>query len=145
MMELIGDDRRFDRRYDLAFRVRWNLLHRNKLLDSGSGRTINLSSWGILFETSQKLPVGHKVCLSISWPVLLHNVARMQLVVVGRIVRSDGERTAVRIEHREFRTAGMPLQPADGVTAPAPVPLSWRAVGSSAPKPARPSYLTAGS
>ena len=46
--------------------------------------------------------------LSISWPVLLHNVAPLQLVVCGRIVRSDGKRTAIRMVQHEFRTVAVP-------------------------------------
>jgi PilZ domain len=94
--ERIGGDRRSDRRYNIALEVRWNLLRRIELLDSGTGRTVDLSSSGILFETGRKLPVGLKVHLSIAWAVLLHNTALMQLIVKGRIVRSDGARAAVQ-------------------------------------------------
>jgi hypothetical protein len=44
--------------------------------------------------------------LSVTWPVMLHNVAPLQLLVYGKIVRSDGRRTAVRTVQHEFRTAG---------------------------------------
>jgi hypothetical protein len=44
--------------------------------------------------------------LSIAWPALLHNIAPMQLVVSGRIVRAEGARAAVRMVQHEFRTAG---------------------------------------
>ena len=108
MPELIGGERRARRRYSLGLQVRWHVLRRNKLLDSGAGRTVNLSSRGILLETGGPLPVGMKVYLSISWPVLLHNEARMQLRVEGRIVRSDGFRVAVETEQYEFHTAGAP-------------------------------------
>ena len=106
--ELIGGDRRGGRRYDLDLKVRWFLLHRNKLMDSGSGSTVNLSSRGLLLEIGRPLPVGKKVSLAISWPVLLHDEARLQLRVQGRVVRSDGELVAVRTLQHEFRTAGAP-------------------------------------
>ena len=55
------------------------------------------------------MPIGLNVELSIAWPVLLHNVAPMQLVVSGRIVRSEGRRTAIQMMQHEFRTAGTPI------------------------------------
>jgi hypothetical protein len=42
--------------------------------------------------------------LSIDWPMLLHNVAPLQLVVFGRIVRSRGKHIAIRMIQHEFRT-----------------------------------------
>src|ERR1700758_240270 len=89
-IETIGGDRRFDRRYQLQLEVRWKLIRRRKVQDAGTGRTIDLSSGGILFDASRPLPAGLNVELNISWPVLLHNVAPMQLVVSGRVVRSSG-------------------------------------------------------
>src|SRR6266567_1545735 len=102
----IAGDRRSDRRYRIQLELRWKLIRRRKLQDSGTGRTIDLSSGGILFDAGRPLPVGLNVELSVSWPVLLQHVAPMQLVVAGRIVRSDGRRTALRITQHEFRTMG---------------------------------------
>jgi len=101
----IGGDRRSDRRYNLALGVRWNLLYRKKVVDSGIGRTVDLSSGGILFEAGLRLPAGLKVCLAISWPVLLHESTQMQLIVEGRIVRSTAAGVAIRTTQHEFRTA----------------------------------------
>ena len=75
--------------------------------DSGVGRTIDVSSGGILFDASRPLPVGLNVELSVSWPVLLHNVAPLQLVVSGRIVRVHNHQIAVQMVQHEFRTAGL--------------------------------------
>jgi hypothetical protein len=105
--DAINGDRRYDRRYDLSLDVRWKLVRRRKVLDSGAGSTIDLSSGGILFEAGRQLPVGMNVELSISWPALLHNVAPMQLVVSGRIVRTHGGRTAVHMAQHEFRTVAV--------------------------------------
>lgn len=102
----IGGDRRFDRRYGIALELRWKLVRRRKVLYAGVGRTVDLSSGGILFDAGQSLPVGLNVELSIAWPALLHDVAPMQLAVVGRIVRTNGARTAIHMTQHEFRTAG---------------------------------------
>ena len=103
--EKIAGDRRSDRRYDIALDLRWKVIRRRRVLDAGTGTTLDLSSGGILFETDRQLPTGLNVELSISWPVLLHNVAPLQLVVTGRIVRASGRRTAIRMMQHEFRTA----------------------------------------
>jgi PilZ domain len=102
----IAGDRRLDRRYRIQLDLRWKLIRRRKLQDSGSGRTIDLSSGGILFEAERPLPVGMNVELSVAWPVLLERVAPIQLTVSGRIVRAEGRRVGVRITQHEFRTMG---------------------------------------
>jgi hypothetical protein len=106
--EGIGGDRRSDRRYDLRLNLRWKLIRRRRILEIGTGRTVDFSSGGVLFETERSMPIGLNVELSIAWPVLLHNTAQLQLVVSGRIVRSEGTRTAIQMTQHEFRTAGTP-------------------------------------
>src|SRR5215472_8628732 len=104
----IHGERRFDRRYEIALDLRWKLVRRRKVLDTGVGRTVDLSSGGIKFEAGRPLPVGLGIELSIAWPALLHNIAPMQLVVTGRIVRTNGTQTAIHMVQHEFRTAGAP-------------------------------------
>jgi hypothetical protein len=112
----ISGDRRSDRRYRIQLDLRWKLIRRRKVQDIGAGHTLDLSSGGICFDAGRPLPVGLNVELSIAWPVLLHNVAAMQLAVSGRIVRSQGLRAAVRISHHEFRTLGGGTEPKDSVS-----------------------------
>lgn len=104
--EAIHGDRRYDRRYSIALELRWRLVRRRKVLESGTGTTVDLSSGGVLFEAGRALPVGLNVELSIAWPALLHDVSPLQLVVAGRIVRTHGSRTAIQMTQHEFRTAG---------------------------------------
>jgi hypothetical protein len=105
--EVIAGDRRVDRRYPILLDLRWKLMHRKRVLDAGEGSTLDLSSAGVRFESGRTLPLGLDVELAISWPVLLHNLAPLQLVVQGRIVRSEGGRIAIRMTQHEFRTVGM--------------------------------------
>jgi hypothetical protein len=105
--EGISGNRRFDRRYDLQLELQWKLIRRRRVLDIGTGRSLDLSSSGILFDAGRCLPVGFNVELAISWPVLLDKVAPLKLVVSGRIVRSDGGRAAIRIVQHEFRAVGI--------------------------------------
>ena len=106
----IGGERRTDRRYDLSLNVRWKLIRRRRVLDSGTGITIDVSSGGLLLETDRELPSGLNIELSISWPVLLHNVAPLQLVVAGRVVRTTGQRIGIRMTQHEFRTLSIPAE-----------------------------------
>ena len=115
--ESIAGDRRSHRRYPILLDMRWKLIHRKRVLDTGTGRTLDLSRGGIRFETSRPLPAGLNVQLAVAWPVLLHNKAPMQLVVQGRIVRSEDGRIAIRMTQHEFRTVGMP---ANHCSAPSP-------------------------
>ena len=103
----IPGDRRSDRRYPLLLDLRWKLIRRRRVLDTGTGGTLDLSRGGVRFESGRPLPAGCNVELAISWPVLLHNVAPMQLVVQGRVVRSEGGRIAMRMTQHEFRTLGV--------------------------------------
>jgi hypothetical protein len=103
--DVIAGDRRADRRYEMQLELRWKLIRRRKVLDTGTGYTVDLSSGGIRIEAGKHLPAGLNLELSIAWPALLHNVAAMQLVISGRIVRSEGSRIALRMVQHEFRTA----------------------------------------
>ena len=77
------------------------------MLSSGTGQTLDLSTGGICFDAGQQLPIGVNVEVSVIWPVLLRDVSRMQLLIVGKVVRCDGSRIALRASRREFRTMGL--------------------------------------
>jgi hypothetical protein len=102
----INGDRRQDRRYRINLDLRWKLIRRRRVLDSGVGKTVDLSSGGILFDPGRQLPAGLRVELAITWPVLLRNEAPMQLIVSGRIVRAGQNGVAVTMSQHEFRTSG---------------------------------------
>jgi len=103
-MDQIAGDRRSDKRYEIQLELRWKLIRRKRVLETGIGRTIDLSSGGILFDAGRPLPAGLNVELSVSWPAMLHNTAPMQLVIAGRILRSDRQYVAVEMSQHEFRT-----------------------------------------
>ena len=127
----ISGDRRADRRYQLRLDLRWKLIRRRRVLDTGVGHTLDLSSGGILFDAGRNLPEGLNVELALTWPVLLHNVAPMQLVVFGKIKRSAGRLIAIQTVQHEFRTAGAPAEHRNVVIVPTrnnPAILSTSAV-----------------
>jgi hypothetical protein len=129
--EGIGGDRRNDRRYQIHLDLRWKLIRRRRVLDSGVGHTVDLSSGGVLFDPGRQLPVGLNVELSISWPVLLHNTAPLQLIVSGRIIRCISNRTALAMVQHEFRTSGVPAENRAALSAPARTPSALFAGGAA--------------
>ncbi len=101
--------------------LEYKLLDGKKVLKTGVGRTLNLSSSGILFESQEALPTGTSIRLAIEWPARLDNRVGLTLCVMGRTVRSAGTCTAVEILSHEFRTRAIPIpasaQPAKHFTA----------------------------
>jgi hypothetical protein len=129
-IDKISGDRRSDRRYRIELELRWKLIRRRRIRDAGVGRTIDLSSGGVLFDATRLLPEGVNVELHVSWPVLLHNVAPMQLVITGRIIRSAGTQAAVQMTQHEFRTVGIPPDHRDVLAATTRTPGLLSQTGS---------------
>jgi hypothetical protein len=97
-------ERRSARRYPLGLTVYYTLLFQ-KSPARGFGRTIDVSSKGILFE-AENFSLGYgKIELALKWPLLLDGCCNLQLIVRGRIVRLDHRKVAVCSEFYEFRTA----------------------------------------
>jgi hypothetical protein len=99
-------ERRRRHRFDIECEMRFRLLDSRRHLPQQSGKSINISSKGILFEVPADLPVGKRVELMIAWPAMLNEKCRLKMVAVGRIVRAEGNRVAALIQKHEFRTQG---------------------------------------
>lgn len=97
-------DRRGTNRFPVREDVRYRVVQSRTAKISGCGTTLNIGSGGILFTTQEKLPIGRMVELSVNWPARLDGVCPLQFVATGRVVRSEGQRAAVRIERYEFKT-----------------------------------------
>jgi hypothetical protein len=100
----IAHNRRHYPRYGIKLELSWRLTSRKKVGVQGTGRTLNVSSGGLHFESSQPLPVGERLALSVDWPAMLHNVTPLQLVLDGVIVRSTAGHVSVRMVRYEFHT-----------------------------------------
>jgi len=81
---------------------------------TGTGSSLDLSSGGISFSSTEPLRVGSYLELSVSWPVLLNQSCPLKLVASGRVVRSDYNCTAIRLDRYEFRTQGARAMQAAG-------------------------------
>jgi len=99
-------DRRGNSRFPLQEDLQYKVLHRAAIKIAGSGKTLNIASGGILFTTQERLPLGRTVELSVNWPARLGGTCPLKFVATGRVVRSEADRAAVRIERYEFRTRG---------------------------------------
>jgi len=99
-------DRRAKRRYPINLDVQYKLLKHRRVERLGSGRTLNVSSGGVLFEADGLLPTSGPIEIALNWPFLLHGSCGLKLVMRGRIVRTDDKATAMKAEFHEFRTAG---------------------------------------
>ena len=97
-------DRRHSDRFPIEREVRYRVLNKRSAEETGNGKTINISSAGVLFTTEHMLLPGRRLELSISWPAQLDNKCALKLVARGRVVRFDQGRAAIEIQQYEFRT-----------------------------------------
>jgi hypothetical protein len=105
-LELHHVDQRLNRRYPIALEMEYKLLRKGRVERLGLGKTLNVSSGGVLFEANDRLPAGSSIELLMHWPFLLEGVCPLKLVIHGSVVRSDIHGVAVRTKQHEFRTAG---------------------------------------
>jgi hypothetical protein len=101
-----GMERRGTTRFPLHEGLRYRLLYSKGDGVTGSGQTLNMASGGILFTTEALLPVGRSIEISVDWPAQLNGSCPLKFVAVGRVVRSEPGKAAVRIERYQFKTRG---------------------------------------
>ena len=107
--QIVGNEqreRRMKRRFELVQELRYKMLYGQRIAETGSGKTLNISSGGVWFTAENMLTVGMPIELSMSWPVLLNDSCPMKLMIYGCVVRSNEKGAAVVIERYEFRTQG---------------------------------------
>ena len=118
--ETVSDQSRVDRRAAVRFPIEQDVrykIFKGRAVQVGYGKTVNVSSNGILFTTEQPLSGNERVEVAVNWPAFLDNKCPLKLVTRGRVVRVDEHRAAVAIEHYEFRTQGIHSSPAAKTSA----------------------------
>jgi hypothetical protein len=103
-------ERRVKRRFQIEQEVRYKMLYGQRIAETGTGRTMNISSGGVWFTTETMLTSGMPIEVSMTWPVLLNDSCPMKLMIYGCVVRSNDKGAAVAIERYEFRTQGRAQQ-----------------------------------
>src|SRR5271169_6128765 len=97
-------DRRRSERMAIEQDVQIRVLNRKDGEKAVNGKTVNISSSGILFSSDQMLLPGRRLEMSINWPVQLDNKCALKLVARGRVVRFEDGCAAFEIVQHEFRT-----------------------------------------
>jgi hypothetical protein len=88
---------------------------------SGSGRTIDISSFGVLFESAVAVNPGDYVDLRLDWPIPSSSGEKMCLALSGYVIRARAPRVAVSVSRYDLLPAAemlpLPPQPAKSVFA----------------------------
>jgi hypothetical protein len=108
-------DRRRSDRFAIEREIRYRALNKRGGEEAGEGKTVNMSSSGVLFTSPQILRPGRRIELAISWPAQLNNKCALKLVARGRIVRFENGLAAMEIQQYEFRTQSAPGATAAGL------------------------------
>ncbi|MGA3026446.1 MAG: PilZ domain-containing protein [Bryobacteraceae bacterium] len=106
------NERRASDRFPIERDLRYKILSKRNGDESGIGRTVNMSSNGVLFSTDSILLPGRRVEVAINWPAQLNSKVSLKLVARGRVVRYEQGMAAMEIQQYEFRTQGSSQQAA---------------------------------
>lgn len=106
--EVVASERRRSSRFPIERDVRYKTLNQRTETLAGNGKTLNISSSGVLFTSDHDLPVGTRLELSISWPAQLNDRCLLNLVARGRVTRHNKGQLALQIQQYEFRTQSRP-------------------------------------
>jgi hypothetical protein len=96
-------NRRAARRYPVKTPLRYRIAGGAPEAAWKSGSTVDMSSTGILVETSEPLPPSLSFEISIDWLGLYHGRPVMRLMLIATVVRTDDRGTALSITRHEFR------------------------------------------
>lgn len=107
-------ERRSKSRFPIALVARYAVPGR---LEKVTGKTVNISSNGVLMTSTSRVSPGTSISVMMEWPIFLSNVRPLALCIHGTVVRSDGGLIAVRFSTHEFRTKPKPPDSA-GSTGP---------------------------
>jgi hypothetical protein len=112
ILQAASAERRSKVRFPLELRVHFRTLGRRHPV-SGAGWVLNMSSGGVLVASRHDMKAGSQIELNIEWPYLLDERIPLQLVAVGRIVRSGTSNFAAALAQYEFRTKTRAIIPMD--------------------------------
>jgi PilZ domain len=102
-MKRFAEERRESTRFDLRLTLRYRLSQKGGAEDRWqTGVTRDISKDGVSFKTRRPLPVGCHIELRIDWPARHDSESPVDLQATGFVVRSDQNRTAVRISSHRF-------------------------------------------
>jgi hypothetical protein len=92
------------RQFPIEQEISYRCLRGSRAEESGTGKTLEISSLEIRFTTGSPLKTRQKIEIAMSWPAKLNENCHIKLVMSGRVVRSDADTATATIERYEFRT-----------------------------------------
>jgi hypothetical protein len=101
------DERRRTKRFPIERRVAIRASEPRGAQRTGTGKTLNISSAGVLLTTDLLLTRGNSVELTVDWPVALNGECGVNFLVSGDVVRACKDAVAVRILRYQFRTRSL--------------------------------------
>lgn len=97
-------EKRTNLRFPMQRDCRLRVIAPNRRLPETPGKTLNLSSKGMLLSVDRAVPVGSALEVVVHWPVQISEQCRLKMVARARVLRSTESEAAVEIESYEFRT-----------------------------------------
>jgi c-di-GMP-binding flagellar brake protein YcgR len=103
-------ERRASKRFSIERTISYRVVGHGPVGESGIGRTVNMSSGGILIVTDRTLSPGMRLEIEVDWPVKTADVGSLKLSIQGQIVRSkknDVALAAVKILRHTFHKTSL--------------------------------------
>ncbi len=104
----ISQERRSARRYPFEVDISYLLHDAVNVPHWGLGRTVNLSSSGLLFRCDCAVPINGKIELAVVWPCSRKNGPGTSLKAKGLVVRSAQDTIAVAFVQHAFVAVAAP-------------------------------------
>lgn len=102
-MRTVTEERRVRPRFELRLTLRYRLSQKGGVEDHWqTGVTRDISADGVGFKARRPLPIGSHIELRIDWPARYRSECTVDLQATGFVIRSDQNRTAVRISSHRF-------------------------------------------
>ena len=95
-------NRRAAKRYGLDLHFEYRLFGRDGSVQEGWGRTLNMSSGGLLVVSDQPICKGRTIEITVQLPAQFKDATGPRLLVLGHVLRSDAKRAAIRILRHGF-------------------------------------------
>jgi hypothetical protein len=106
-LEHLLQERRSHPRYPVQLPVRF-LIRSGKVISfTGEGKTVNISSTGMLFCSSKPLPDAKRVIGAVQWPATPDGKPRV-LLFYGHMVWVKGSHIGMQISHYGFLSEDIP-------------------------------------
>ena len=96
-------ERRSAARYPIILSAHYEAV-RKRSGTVGVGKTVDISSGGLLILSEHNVRVGIRLEVTMEWPALLDGEVELVLVATGQVVRARESNFALKLSRYEFRT-----------------------------------------